>query len=228
MGKNGLVETIRLRITPTANRNSYRVARFVGVLTQGSVLRPQPWAGESQLRQSCRCLCGAVYGYSPCCCCLWGGCLRVLPILLLLAGFLPTISPTLLLLAGDCLRVLPILLLLAGFLPTITPHIAAACGLPANNNSHDAVACVFMPTIISHIAAACEVLSIISPHAAATCEGMPLYHCTIFTMNTWMGGEIGTAIIIIMIYYKKTAHHFVRIEIMAIFAHHHLYLCHNH
>ena len=57
---------------------------------------------------------------------------------------------------------------------------------------------------------------------------MPLYHCTIFTINIWMGGEIGTAIIIIMIYYKKTAHHFVQIEIMAIFAHHHLYLCHNH
>ena len=43
-----------------------------------------------------------------------------------------------------------------------------------------------------------------------------------------MGGEIGTAIIIIMIYYKKTAHHFAQIEIKAIFAHHHLYLCHNH
>ena len=36
--------------------NSYRVARLVGVLTQGSVLRPQPWAGETQLLQSCRCL----------------------------------------------------------------------------------------------------------------------------------------------------------------------------
>ena len=78
------------------------------------------------------------------------------------------------------------------------------------------------------VAAACGLLSIISPHAAATCEGMPLYHCTIFTINIWMGGEIGTAIIIIMIYYKKTAHHFAQIEIMAIFAHHHLYLCHNH
>ena len=29
-----------------------------GVDTQGSVLRPQPWAGESQLRQSCCCLRG--------------------------------------------------------------------------------------------------------------------------------------------------------------------------
>ena len=47
---------ILLRVTPTANRNSYRVARLVGVLTQGSVLRPQPWAEESQLLQSCRCL----------------------------------------------------------------------------------------------------------------------------------------------------------------------------
>ena len=43
-------------ITPTANRNSYRVARLVGVLTQGSVLRPQPWAVKSQLCQSCCCL----------------------------------------------------------------------------------------------------------------------------------------------------------------------------
>ena len=38
-----------LRVTPTANRNSYRVAILVGVYTQGSVLRPQPWAGETQL-----------------------------------------------------------------------------------------------------------------------------------------------------------------------------------
>ena len=57
MGRNGLVEIIRLSITPSANRNSCRVARLVGVLTQGSVLRPQPWAGKTQLRQSCRCLC---------------------------------------------------------------------------------------------------------------------------------------------------------------------------
>ena len=28
----------------------------MGALTQGSVLRPQPWAGETQLLQSCRCL----------------------------------------------------------------------------------------------------------------------------------------------------------------------------
>ena len=46
----------QLRVTPTANRNSYRVAMIGGVDTQGSVLRPQPWAGESQLLQSCRCL----------------------------------------------------------------------------------------------------------------------------------------------------------------------------
>ena len=65
MGRNGLVETIRLSITPTANRNSYRVARLVGVLTQGSVLRPQPWAGESQLRQSCCCLRRGYYVFSP-------------------------------------------------------------------------------------------------------------------------------------------------------------------
>ena len=57
-------------LTPTANRNSYRVARLVGALTQGSVLRPQPWAGESQLRQSCCCLRAAVYMYSFRCCSL--------------------------------------------------------------------------------------------------------------------------------------------------------------
>ncbi len=45
---------ILLRVTPTAKRNSYRVAILVGALTQGSVLRPQPWAGETQLRQSCQ------------------------------------------------------------------------------------------------------------------------------------------------------------------------------
>ena len=47
---------ILLRVTPTANRNSYRVARLVGAVTQGSGLRPQPWAVKSQLRQSCCCL----------------------------------------------------------------------------------------------------------------------------------------------------------------------------
>ena len=46
----------QLRVTPTVNRNSYRVAMISLVDTQGSVLRPQPWAGESQLLQSCRCL----------------------------------------------------------------------------------------------------------------------------------------------------------------------------
>ena len=45
---------ILLQVTPAANRNSYRVARLVGAVTQGSVLRPQPWAGKSQLLQSCR------------------------------------------------------------------------------------------------------------------------------------------------------------------------------
>ena len=70
MGRNGQAETIRLCITPTANRNSYRVARLVGAVTQGSVLRPQPWAGESQLRQSCCCLRAALHMYSVHCCCL--------------------------------------------------------------------------------------------------------------------------------------------------------------
>jgi len=36
-----------------------------GVDTQGSVLRPQPWAGESQLLQSCRCLCKPLPEPSP-------------------------------------------------------------------------------------------------------------------------------------------------------------------
>ena len=61
---------ILLQVTPAANRNSYRVARLVGAVTQGSVLRPQPWAGESQLRQSCCCLRAAVYMYSFRCCSL--------------------------------------------------------------------------------------------------------------------------------------------------------------
>ena len=46
----------QLRVTPTANRNSYRVAMISLDDTQGSVLCPQPWAGESQLLQSCCCL----------------------------------------------------------------------------------------------------------------------------------------------------------------------------
>ena len=39
---------------PTAKRNSYRVARLMRAATQGSVLRPQPWAGKTQLLQSCQ------------------------------------------------------------------------------------------------------------------------------------------------------------------------------
>ena len=35
MGRNGLVEIIQLSITPTAKRNSYRVANIVGAGTQG-------------------------------------------------------------------------------------------------------------------------------------------------------------------------------------------------
>ena len=54
-----------LLVTPTANRNSYRVARLVGAVTQGSVLRPQPWAGESQLLQSCCCLRAPRLYHSP-------------------------------------------------------------------------------------------------------------------------------------------------------------------
>ena len=45
----GLMYYNLLWVTPTAKRNSYRVARLVGAATQGSVLRPQPWAGETQL-----------------------------------------------------------------------------------------------------------------------------------------------------------------------------------
>ena len=36
-----------------------------GVDTQGSVLRPQPWAGESQLLQRCCCLCKPLPEASP-------------------------------------------------------------------------------------------------------------------------------------------------------------------
>ena len=35
------------------------------MLTQGSVLRPQPWAGETQLRQSCCCLRSGQLGVLP-------------------------------------------------------------------------------------------------------------------------------------------------------------------
>ena len=61
---------ILLRVTPSANRNTYSIAILLYILTQGSVLRPQPWAGESQLRQSCCCLRAAVYMYSFRCCSL--------------------------------------------------------------------------------------------------------------------------------------------------------------
>ena len=43
------IEAHETHMTPTAKRNSYRVAIIVVSATQGSVLRQQPWAGESQL-----------------------------------------------------------------------------------------------------------------------------------------------------------------------------------
>ena len=56
---------ILLQVTPTANRNSYRVARLVGAVTQGSVLRPQPWAMKSQLLQSCQGCAPSIYKPHP-------------------------------------------------------------------------------------------------------------------------------------------------------------------
>ena len=41
------MEIIRLSITPSANRNSFRVAISFYILTQGSVLRPQPLGWEN-------------------------------------------------------------------------------------------------------------------------------------------------------------------------------------
>ena len=46
MGRNGLVETIRLSITPTANRNSYRVARLVGALPRVACFARNPGLGN--------------------------------------------------------------------------------------------------------------------------------------------------------------------------------------
>ena len=40
---------ILLWITPSAKRNTYSVAIPFCINTQGSGLRPQPWAGEAQL-----------------------------------------------------------------------------------------------------------------------------------------------------------------------------------
>ena len=45
IGRNGLVETIRLSITPTANRNSYRVARLVGALPRVACFARNPGLG---------------------------------------------------------------------------------------------------------------------------------------------------------------------------------------
>ena len=54
--------SISIEVTPTANRNTYSVATFVGAATPGSVLRPQPWAMKSQLLQSC---CRVLSGCQP-------------------------------------------------------------------------------------------------------------------------------------------------------------------
>ena len=46
MGRNGLVETIRLSITPTANRNSCRVARLVGCVPRVAGCARNPGLGK--------------------------------------------------------------------------------------------------------------------------------------------------------------------------------------
>ena len=47
---------VLLWVTPTAKRNTYSVAIIVGyILPRVACFHPQPWAVESQLRQSCRC-----------------------------------------------------------------------------------------------------------------------------------------------------------------------------
>ena len=46
MGRNGLVEIIRLRITPTANRNSCRVARLVGRIPRVACFARNPGLGK--------------------------------------------------------------------------------------------------------------------------------------------------------------------------------------
>ena len=46
---------VLLWVTPTAKRNTYRVAIIVGyILPRVACFHPQPWAVESQLRQSCQ------------------------------------------------------------------------------------------------------------------------------------------------------------------------------
>ena len=62
MGRNGLVETIRLSITPTANRNSYRVARLVGALPRVACFARNPGLGN---RNSVR-VAAACVSPSPC------------------------------------------------------------------------------------------------------------------------------------------------------------------
>ena len=51
---------IRLSITPSANRNTYSVATPYYICTQGSVLRPLPWAGETQLHYLSAAHCAAL------------------------------------------------------------------------------------------------------------------------------------------------------------------------
>ena len=46
MGRNRLVKTIRLSITPTANRNSYRVAILVGRIPRVACFARNPGLGK--------------------------------------------------------------------------------------------------------------------------------------------------------------------------------------
>ena len=63
MGRNRLVETIRLSITPTANRNSYRVARLVGALPRVACFARNPGLGNrNSVRVAAAC---GVYSRSP-------------------------------------------------------------------------------------------------------------------------------------------------------------------
>ena len=46
IARNGKAKTIRLRITPTANRNSYRVARLVGGIPRVACFARNPGLGK--------------------------------------------------------------------------------------------------------------------------------------------------------------------------------------
>ena len=104
---------VLLRVTPAANRNSYRVARLVVQLPRVAVFARNPGLGK---RNSYRV--AAACGLLIC----------IIPHVAAACGFLVCIIPHIAAACGLLVCIIPHVAAICGFFVCSTPHIAAICG----------------------------------------------------------------------------------------------------